>query len=205
MNTTANDWKHVILRVIVISGVGIIVGFIFYRYSVFIPTMRSFQFTESSITAGIAYAFLKSSTPRNLWASLFVWYVVLTGLLVEFNWWLPILNLAYISGITAAIFIYNRVMNKPFANRAILRIIFGGAITATANGFIIVALGLFSSKSVVSHFTVWLDAIKFNVEIGAVIGLAIGIGIEIAEYLNGKLTEYETELESEDEIVHKTS
>jgi len=57
MNIIENPWKHVILRALVISGIGVLVGSIFYRSSVFIPTMRPFQFTVSSISAGIAYAF----------------------------------------------------------------------------------------------------------------------------------------------------
>ncbi len=205
MDTIENTWKHIILCAIVISGVGILVGFIFYRYSVFIPTMRPFQFAVSSISAGLAYAFSKSSIQRHLLPALFVWYVVLTGLLVKLTWWSLILNFAYVGGITSAIFVYNYAASKPYSNRIILRIIYAGAIIAIANGLILMFLGIFSVKVIFFHFSVWLSAIEYNVEIGAVIGLAIGLGIEIAEYLNGKMNEYETDLLGEDEIVHKTS
>jgi hypothetical protein len=167
--------------------------------------MRPFQFTENSITAGLAYAFWKSSTSRNMWIALFIWYILTIELLVEFNWWLPILNLAYISGITAAIFVYNTVVNKPFVTGMFLRVIFAGVIIAIANGVIVIVLGIFSLNVIASHFADWLDAIIFNIEIGIVIGLAVGIGIEIAEYLNKKLSEYELELASSDDVVHKTN
>jgi len=200
MNTIEESWKHIALRVLVISGVGILVGFIFYRGHVIIPTMRSFQFTESSITAGLAYAFWKSSTTRNVFAALFIWYVLATGLFVEFNWWLPILHLAYIGGITASIYLYNIVV-KRYARRAILRIIFAGAIIAVANGFILIVLSLFRFDAAISHLTTRLEWANRNMELGAIIGLAIGIGIEIAEYLNGKFIEHEHSIE--EEVVHK--
>ena len=205
MNIIENPWKHVILRALVISGIGVLVGSIFYRSSVFIPTMRPFQFTVSSISAGIAYAFLKSSMRRHLLPALFIWYVVLTGLLVKLTWWALILNLTYISGVACAILIYSYAITKPYSNRIILRIIYSGAIMSSINCLIMIALAVFSLNAIFSHFSVWLSSVKHNAELGAIIGLAFGLGIEIAEYLNGKLNQYEIALPGEDEIVHKTS
>jgi len=204
MKKNENHWKHILLRAAIISGAGIITGYIIYGSSVFVPTMKAFQFTESGVTAGLAYAFFKSSMTRNLWTALFVWYVVLCGLLIEFNWWLLILNLTYIGGITGGILLYNRVVAKPYLNKLFLRIIFAGAIISIANSIIIVVLGIFSLWVVVAHFPVWSDAIWFNMKIGAIIGLAIGIGIELAEYFDGALVEYENNLVDEEESVQRT-
>ena len=142
MNTSKDIWKHLILRVFVIAGVGILVGYIFYRDNVFTPTIRAFQFLGSSITAALVYAVLKSYSSRYLWPVLFVWYVILTGLIVEFNWWLPILNLAYIGGITAAIYAYNYITTRLFVNSAALRIVSSGTIISIVNGLIIIVLSL---------------------------------------------------------------
>ncbi|MDE3056740.1 MAG: hypothetical protein KGJ59_02115 [Bacteroidota bacterium] len=198
MNTIESTWKHLLLRAAVVSGVGILVGYIFYRSSVFNPHMRAFQFTVSSITAGIAYAMLKSPVPRNLWAALFSWYIILTGLLITFNRWMLILNLVYIIGVTVAIFVYNNVAAKPFLKRAVLRVAFAGAIIATTNGLIIIVLSLVSVRTViVSHFTTLLKWVNLNMQFGAIIGLAVGIGIELAEYLDKNVVAYENQLQEE--------
>jgi len=83
LDTIENIWKHIILPVIVVSGIGILVGFIFNRNQIFIPTMRSFQFTESSVTAGLAYTIFKKPTLRNIWVALFIWDIFLTVLKVK--------------------------------------------------------------------------------------------------------------------------
>jgi hypothetical protein len=191
MTTIGSDWKHLLLRAAVISGAGILVGYIFYGGLVFDPTMKASQFFISSITAGLAYAFLKSSKPRNLWAALLIYFIVFAGLRVEVSWWNTILNLVYISLITAAIFVYNYIVRKPFSKYVILRIIFASAITSIANGLIIVVLGAFNVQVIVNQFSHWFEAVEFNVMIGAMIGLAIGVGIELAEYFNSALVEYE--------------
>jgi len=205
MNTIENSWSHVILRACIISVTVILAGFIFYRFTIFIPRMWQFQFTVYSISAGIAYAFSKGSMRRHLLPALFVWYVILTGLIVKLTWRSLILNFLFLSVITLLIFVYNYVVTKPYSSKTILRIIFSGAITAIANGLITTLLGIFSFKFVLSHIFVWLSAIEQNLEMGAVIGLALGAGIEVAEYLNSKLNKFEISLLSEDEIVHKTS
>ncbi|GEM_PF-1396301 len=203
MNTTENSWRHIILRAFIVSGVGILVGFILYRSAVFIPRMWPFQFTVSSIPAGVAYALNKSSMRRHLLPALLIWYIILTGLIVKLTWRSVILNFAYVVVITLAVFVYNYVVTKPFSSKAILRIVFAGAIISIANGSITILSAIYLFKFILANSVVWLNALEHNAEIGAVIGLAIGAGIEIAEYLNNKLCEHEINLISKDKIVHK--
>ena len=56
MNTIENAWKQAILRALIVSLSGIILGFVLYQNAIFVPTMVASQFLKSSITAGIAYA-----------------------------------------------------------------------------------------------------------------------------------------------------
>jgi hypothetical protein len=57
--------KHAVFRALVVSAACIVLGVIIFQNTVFIPTMRAFQFTLSGITAGISYAALKASCIRN--------------------------------------------------------------------------------------------------------------------------------------------
>jgi hypothetical protein len=191
-------WKHVLLRAFAIAGIGVVIGYVFYGDKVFIPTMRASQFMVSSITAGLSYALLKSSAQRNFWSVIFVWYVLLCGVFVEFNRWLIILNAVYIGGISGAILLYTYVVPLKYTNNFMVRIFFAGAIISVANGIIIVVLGFFSFGTIMSHFSVWWESVLFNLKIGSIIGLGVGAGIEIAEYFNGALVEYEEGLAEEE-------
>lgn len=184
MEPNENLWKHLLIRVVIISGIGILVGYVLYRKAVFMPSMVPFQFVESSITAGLAYAFLKKSTYRNMAAALCGWYFIALLTFADINPWLPILYGAYILGITAAILIDDYIITKLGATNPFVRIIFAGAIISVMNGVIIVALRLVSWQF--SHFE-W--SFK-NMEYGAIIGLAVGIGIELAEYADRKMAEF---------------
>ena len=205
MDTTENTWKQTILRALIISGSGILVGFLLYGRAITISTLMPIQFTLSSITAGIVYAALKSQSPRSVWAMLFVWYALITGREAMHNSWLFILAFVYIAGITSAMFAYNYIVARPLANRLVLRPIFAAAITALVNGLIIIALALISYMVYGVHFKIRLDIVNSNVQFGAIIGIAIGIGIEIAEYLIKKLNEDEEEMIAEETTEQKTS
>ena len=194
----ANEqWKHILLRAVTISGVVVFVGYILYGGNVFTPTMKASQFMASGITAGLSYAFWKSEKPWNMYAALFCWYIAATFLLIDFNRWLLILNLSYIGCIASAVVLNNFVAGKPFAKNFIVRIFFAGAIIAIANGVIIVILGMFSYFTIINRLSIRQEALLFNVKIGSVIGLAAGAGIELAEYFNGALVEYEQNIEEE--------
>ena len=205
MDTTENTWKQTILRALIVSTSGILVGFVFYGNAIFVTTLMPYQFIGSSITAGIVYAMLRSQSPQSVWAILFVWYALLTGREGIHNSWLFILYFTYIAGITAAIFAYNYIVARPFANRVALRPIFAAAITAVVNGLIIIALELISYMVYGVHLKFRLDIVNSNAQFGAIIGLAIGIGIEIAEYIIRKLSESGEEDMIEDFTQHKIS
>ncbi len=174
--------NRAIVRTVVIGVTGIGVGFALYRLSAFTPTMRAFQFVMSSVTIALAYAGGKDQNVRNGLAALFVWYVVLTGVIEEFVPWMLILNALYISGMAAATFVSQSVLKSRFTTKAVLRIAVGGAIISLANGLIIVLLGLSFYKSMVAHFGTTFDLLVGNLQLGALIGLATGTGMELAEY-----------------------
>lgn len=197
MTSTHNSSTHAILRAVVVSGSGLILGFILYRSLVFTPTMKAFQFTVNSVTIGVAYAGLKSSSTRNGFAALFVWYVLLTAVIGEFNSWLPILSLAYIVGMASATFVHQRAVKMRLLRGAIQRIVAAGAIIAIANALIVVFLALFSLKVAVSHASRMMETIYHNLQLGALIGLATGLGMELAEYLNRKFIEHQNEIDDD--------
>jgi hypothetical protein len=186
MKSYRRSLTQAIVRTAVVAGTGIAVGFLIFHQEIFIPTMVSFQFTISSITAGLSYAALRGKTPRNGLAALLIWYLVLMFLIEEFNSWLPILNLAYLLGIAGAIFVYEYVIRKLLVRGKAQRIAAAAVFTAIANGLIVVTLGLVTTNAIY-HPARILEVGYHNVQIGTLIGLAIGIGMEIAEYLLEKL------------------
>jgi hypothetical protein len=185
MDTTQGAWKRAIARAIVVSVLAIAVGLLFYRLSVFVATMRAFQFTISGISIGLAYAALKGDALRNGLAALFVWYALLTGLMEDFNSWLLILNLAYIGGMAGATYLHQRVVQSRVVRGALPRVALAGAFMSIANGLIVVFLVLVSWRTAVfTHPATWLDVAYVNLQIGALIGLATGLGMELAEYVD---------------------
>jgi len=181
--------KHAVFRALVVSAACIVLGVIIFQNTVFIPTMRAFQFTLSGITAGISYAALKASSIRNGVVSLCVWYLVLTFLIEQYNSWLLVLNLVYLAGIAVAVYFYLYVMNVGLVRGAVQRIAAMAVITAITNGLIVIVLGAFALGAVVNRPAAWLESALFNLEIGTLIGLAVGVGIEITEYLAGRWSE----------------
>jgi len=186
MVSTHNRWKHAITRAVVVSSLGILLGFALYQLSAFTPTLKTFQFTLSSVTIGIAYAASKAHNTRNGVAALFVWYVILTGLVREFNFWLLILNLAYIGGMTGATLVHQHFAKRGLVKGAIGRIVLAGVIVAVANGLIVWFLSLFYLKTTISHAAAIMETVFFNLQLGALIGVATGLGMEVAEYLIAK-------------------
>jgi hypothetical protein len=176
--------KQTITRLIAVAASGLILGYLLYRSSIFIPTLKVSQFVMSSVSIAIAYAAWKAHAIRNGLAALFVWYVCLTTLIVQFNSWLLILDSFYIGGMAAAVLAHQSAVVPRLRSHPILRIALAGAITSIANGLIVVALFLFSWRVVLAHLDTAYDTVYFNLKIGALIGLGVGIGMEIAEYLN---------------------
>jgi hypothetical protein len=188
--------KHALMRAVVVSGLGIGLGFVFYQFSVFTPTMKAFQFTMSSVTIGVAYAALKGHSTRNGLAALFVWYVVLTaGVIRDFNSWLLVLNLAYIGGMAAATYVHQRVLNTRFSTGRIQRIVLAGVTTALANGLIVLFLALFFLQAAIAHAAAIMETVYYNLQLGSLIGLATGSGMEVAEYLQGTFFDHPKDID----------
>jgi hypothetical protein len=187
MDTGHIGRNRAISRAVVVSGLGIVVGLVLYRLSVFIPTMRASQFLVSGVSIGLAYAAFRGHAIRNGLAALLVWYAVLTGLIEDFNPWGLILNFAYIGGMAGATFVHQRVVETRFVRGAIQRVALAGAFMAIANGLIVVFLALFSWKVVLTHAATWIEVVYYNLQLGALIGLATGLGMELAEYLNANV------------------
>jgi len=192
MDSMHDAWKYVVSRALIVSGSGMILGFILYQFLIFTPTMKPSQFTFSSINIGITYAALKSHSPRNGLAALFVWYIIATTVFVQFNWWLLILNVAYIAGMACAVFILQRVVNTRLAQGSLQRIVLAGAVVSVTNALIVIVLTLFSLRVLISHASSIMETIFYNLQIGALIGLATGIGMELAEYLTGRFFAHRT-------------
>jgi hypothetical protein len=203
MASLPDSWKRTLRRALVVAAAGILLGFLFYDFGVFIPTWRASQFTISSITIGITYAALKSASPRNGLAALFVLYILAVGLLVPFNWWLLILDFAYIAGIAATIYLHQRLVKRPIVRGPLMRIALGGVLVSLANGLIIVVLSLFNFHVWLARISIIMEEVRGNLQFGALIGLATASGMELAEYWERIL--YSEPDESEDNTTTNAS
>jgi hypothetical protein len=193
MNAARNTWNEALLRAATVAVSGMVLGFILYRFSIFKPTMMAFQFTISSITVGIMYAARKTSNLRNGFAALFVWYVIVTGLIEMFNTWLLILNLVYIAGMAAATFVHQTVVQTRFGRNGIGRVVLAGGIMSIANGLIVAVLALFSMRAAIAHATELFGVGYHNLQLGALIGIGTGLGMEIADYVRTRMLENASE------------
>ena len=203
MHTNENTLRQEILRALIVTASGILVGFALYGNAVFVSTLMPSQFTVCSGTAGIVYTTLKSKKRRKEWAMLIVWYAIYTGQQSMYNSSVLIRSLTCIAGMTFAVLVYNRIVIRPFANRMVLRPIFAAAIVALVNGLLAIALEFIAYMVYHVPFKIQLDTVMSNAHMGAIIGFAIGIGIEIAEYLIRKMHEYKGEVVTEDSTQHK--
>jgi len=157
-----------------------------FRFSIFEPTQKASQFVLSGVAAGIAYAFLRSSTLRNMLAAQLVWYIVIRLRVGEVSLWLLVLDAPYIAGIAAAVLVWLRLSNRSLVRTPVQRIVAAGVLVAVANAVVVVVLGLFAVGATASHPSAWLEAILFNLQIGTLIGIAVGAGAELAEWLVAK-------------------
>jgi hypothetical protein len=175
--------KQTITRLVAVAASGLILGYLLYRSSIFIPTMKASQFTSSSVTIAIAYTAWKAHALRNGFAALFVWYIVLTTMIVQFNSWLLILASFYIAGMAGAVLLHQSAVVPRLGSYPVLRVLLSGALTSIANGLIVSVLFLFSFRLILAHLDTAYDTVYYNLKVGALIGLGVGIGMEIAEHL----------------------
>ena len=186
MNIPNEPRKNTISRAVIVTGMGILLGAALYQLAVFSPAMKAFQFSMNSLSIGITYAALRSRRLRDGLAALLVWYVILTGLMEEFNSWLLFLNFAYIGGMACAVVLHQRAVRSPFVIGPILRIVLAGATIGVVNGLVVIVLSVLIWNSAIAHVHSIMAAVYYNLQIGSLIGLATGSGMELAEYLIGK-------------------
>lgn len=197
MAPSQNGWSRALLRATVVACSGILAGYALYPSLVFVPTMKPSQFVESSITAGIAIAAFRTSSRRNALAALFIWFVIVPVLAGPFHYWLLVLAFVYVSGIAGAIYCYDIIVHRGFADAPLKRTVLAGGLVALANGLIIIVLSLILFRFSLSHLdAVWTNIVD-NLKLGALIGLAVGVGIELAEYAIRRMAEPESHNEAE--------
>lgn len=189
METVQDKAQEFVIRFVGVAGVSIALGIAIFGRRVFVITAAPFQFVQSGVTAGLFYASLKNLTSiKNSIAALFVWYVLLLTLLVKFNTWLPILDLAYLGGIAAAIYLCKYVVDKGLIHGIVQRLATSIVFLGLANVLIIVLLSTIQfifyhhARQVSIFFSELPLRIRANLIIGCAIGFGAGVGIEIVEY-----------------------
>jgi hypothetical protein len=181
MSFSGNHVFRAVYRAFVVVTLGMTAGYLFYGSSIFVPTRPPFQFTLSSISAGLFYGVSKSSSYRNALAVALIWYVISTLISVH-NWWIFIVFLFYIAGISAAVYVYMIIVRQPLLNGILQRIVTASLLIGAFNALLILLLSVL--QLIFSHLRLSMvpSAVVDNFQLGALIGLGVGVGIEIAEY-----------------------
>jgi hypothetical protein len=181
MSFSGNHVFRTAYRSLFVIAIGMATGYLFYGSLIFVPTKPPFQFTLGSISAGLFYGVAKSSSYRNALAAVLVWYVVSTLVAIH-NWWAFVVLFFYITGFSAAVYVYMVVIKRPPFNRILQRVVTASILTGTFNVLVILLLSVL--QWTFRHLTLGLvpSAALDNFQLGALIGLGAGVGIEIAEY-----------------------
>ena len=181
MSFTRNHIFRTVYRTVFIIITGMTTGFLFYGSLIFVPTKTPFQFTISSITAGLFYGISKSSSYRDALAAALIWYTASTLIDVH-NWWFFIMSLIYIAGISTSVYVYMILVKQPLFNGIVRRVAAISLLTGIFNALVVLLLCAIQSTFGHVRPSVMVNAVLDNFQRGTLIGLGIGIGIEIAEY-----------------------
>ena len=181
MSFSGNHVFRAVYRACFVIAIGMTTGYLFYGSSIFVPTRPPFQFTLSSISAGLFYGVSKSLSYRNALAIALIWYVISTLISVH-NWWIFIVFLFYIAGISAAVYVYMIIVRRPLLNGILQRIVTASLLIGAFNALLILLLSVL--QLIFSHLRLSMvpSAVVDNFQLGALIGLGVGVGIEMAEY-----------------------
>jgi len=172
------------LAVVVITGAS---GFLYFRENVLNLRMIASQFLTSGVTAGIAYAALHLPRRRDGVVALLIWYFVWTFFVERPGWHIGVLNLVYVAGIAAAVFVYVTFIRKGIVRGPLQRVATAGVVTAIADALITVVLGLTSRMVVFATLGFFASSVFRNLQYGTLVGIGIGVAAELAELLIGRL------------------
>ena len=187
MDSTEKFLKQVAVRALIVTGIGLGIGFLIFRLNIFKSSMPTFQVTMACVTVGVFYAMLKGYNLRNAMAVLLLWYLISNIIDGPRHYWMMIVNLVYIAGLSLTVYLYMLIIRKGLISNIIIRIALFVVITAIMHALIVYVLALFSlPKAVAQPYSIMLVGFH-NLELGTLIGLALGIGIEVADYTVCKL------------------
>ena len=172
------------LAVVVSTGAS---GVLCFRDNVLNLRMIASQFLTSGVTAGIAYAALGLPRRRDGFVALLIWYVVWTFFVERPGWHIGVMNLVYVVGIAAAVYVYVLFIRKGIVKGALQRVAAAGVVTALANAVITVILGLTSRVAVFASVGFFASTVFRNLQYGTLVGIGIGVGAELAELLIRRL------------------
>jgi len=180
MPTLQGHLKPLLVRLLVITTSGLLVGYLFRGSSIFDPSTVAFQFTFNSITAALFYSTMKSSSTRNAIVVALVWYLLNT-LTYPKNVHMIVMYLVYVAAILVAVMIYIRIIQRTMFQGIVQRIVAFSLLTGLLNGIVVIVLEIIWTVFAGVHFQRTSAIVVENFQLGALIGLGVGVGIQLAE------------------------
>jgi hypothetical protein len=182
MSTLQGHFKPLLVRLLVITISGLLVGYLFRGSSIFDPSTVAFQFTFNSITAALFYSTMKSSSTRNALVVALVWYLLNT-LTYPKNVHMIVMYLVYVAAILVTVMLYIRTIRRPMFQGIVQRIVAFSLLTALLNGLVVIVLEIIWTVFAGAQFQRTSAIVFENFQLGALIGLGAGVGIQLAEYI----------------------
>jgi hypothetical protein len=175
--------RHALLRMALVLCSTLGFGFLFFRSAVFDMRTMASQFLTGGVSAGISYAASKNPRRWDGYGALFLWYVVLTFFVGQFEPSRPAAQLVSVAGIGGAVSVYCWCIRRGFVLGPVQRVAAAGLLTGAGNALIVIILGVFPGYAYSASLGLYASVVFRNIQFGTLLGITIGIGAEIAEYL----------------------
>jgi hypothetical protein len=159
----------------------LILGFIFYRWSIFRWNFPSFQIVAFAIVGSLFFFTLRIHK-RNAFALLLVLFVIQAGLLTSSQRFSILLsNLVFYVAIAAALFIFFVTFYRKTAKLRNLHPLVLATLSALAFAVATVIMELIEGGVSMMSGAQMLSIVRFNSTNGFLVGLGIGLGILIVD------------------------
>ena len=181
MKINTEVMTELIVRFIVVAATIIAFGYLLFDVSIFIPTHWAYQFFNAGFTIGIAYSSFFNKKIREGIVMLLLWYLIITLSKPVINYWLFILNGAYISLLAIAVLLCLNITRMFSISNNFFKVVISCIVFGVLNSLVIVVLTAFSHPYSYEGLSVVLLNMYLNLKIGAGLGLLFVLGTEMAE------------------------
>jgi hypothetical protein len=182
--------REILQKSMVAALTCLLTGVIVYGFSIFDLYRVAFQFVSTGVLASLFFFTLRLAGGRQAFLVLFVFYIIMTGLLTKgYEHGLLFRDAVYVAAVGAAIFLFStRVYRRDHLYYWLSPVVLGallGAVMLIAAFLLLLAAQRPAGRSLISI----IPGIWHMVVMNFVIGLGLGTGFVLSEYLPSSVGE----------------